>query len=156
MPLPEPTYSDVVQAARRVMAQQVVGAMTTCDSTGQPHTRWMAGVPQGVGLTLLLSVAARGSRKLDHLATNSRVCWLFSDPHDDEVVTLTGTMQVLEDQTLAEPAWAQLEHAARRYSMNLLSEPENLWFVGLETHVQTVEYMHPSQGLTHPVIYPVH
>ncbi|XAM00820.1 hypothetical protein OT109_05415 [Phycisphaeraceae bacterium D3-23] len=36
--------------------------------------------------------------------------------------------------------------------MNLLSEPENLWFVGLETQVRSIEYMCPRDGLTHPVV----
>lgn len=151
----ELTYDTVADAALALIQSRVVGALSTVDEQGTPHARWMAGVPVGNGLGRLISVTARGSRKLDHLMANPRVCWLFSDPHDDEVVTLTGTMQILEDPTLAEPAWRQLERAARQYAMNLLSESENLWFVGLETQVETIEYMHPSQGLTHPVIYPV-
>ncbi|MFI4861379.1 MAG: pyridoxamine 5'-phosphate oxidase family protein [Phycisphaerales bacterium JB063] len=156
MTRPELTYQDTLDAARRILETCLVGSMTTVDAQGMPHTRQMAAVPQDSELTRLMSVAARGSRKLDHLAGNAKVCWLFADRHDNEVVTLTGTMRILEDQTLAEPAWQQLERAARQYSMNLLSEPENLWFVGLETRVETLEYMHPSAGLTHPVIYPIH
>lgn len=155
MTRPELTYDQVCQASERLIRARVVGAMSTVDAGGAPHTRWMAGVPIGEGLGRLMSITARGSRKLDHLANNSNVCWLFSDAHDDEVVTLTGRVTILEDPALAEPAWQQLERAARQYSMNLLSEPENLWFVALGTQVHTVEYMHPSQGLTHPVIYPV-
>ncbi|XAL99328.1 pyridoxamine 5'-phosphate oxidase family protein [Phycisphaeraceae bacterium D3-23] len=153
MTTPELGYDEVLRAARRLVQRRVVGAMSTCDAAGQPHTRWMAGVAIGEGLSRLLSVTARGSRKLDQLADNPRVCWLFSDAHDDEVVTLTGTVSIIEDQSRVEPVWRRLEPAARLYAMNLLSEPENLWFVGLETTVETVEYMHPAAGLTHPVIH---
>jgi len=155
MTRPELSYDEVCRQAERLIRTRVVGAFSTVDARGMPHTRWMAGVPVGEGLGRLLSVTTRGSRKLDHLAANPHVCWLFSDAHDDEVVTLTGTVAVLEDPTRAEPVWQQLENAAKQYAMNLLSEPENLWFVGLGTQVHTIEYMHPSQGLTHPVIYPV-
>lgn len=156
MTRPELTFKEVCQAAERLIRERVVGAMSTVDTAGVPHTRWMAGVPLGEGIQQLISVTARGSRKLDHLMGNPRVCWLFSDAHDDEVVTLTGTVTILADPTLAEPAWQQLERAARQYAMNLLSEPENLWFVGLGTKIDRIEYMRPGQGLTHPVVYPVH
>lgn len=153
MTTPELAYDDVLKAARCLVTSRVVGAISTCDKTGQPHTRWMAGVPIGEGLSRLLSVTARGSRKLAQLAQNPKVCWLFSDAHDDEVVVLTGTVTLIEDQALVEPVWRRLEPAARLYAMSLLSEPENLWFVGIETTVVTIEYMHPAVGLTHPVIH---
>ncbi len=155
MTTPELPYEEVIAAARRVMEARIVGALTTVAGDGTPHTRWMAGVPDGPGLSRVLSLTVRGSRKLDHLTNNSRVCWLFSDSRDEEVVKLTGTMRVLESQTMVEPVWQQLEAAARQYAMNLLSEPENLWFVGLDTLVDSVEYMAPKNGLTHPVVYPV-
>lgn len=145
----------VLEAARRVIAAQVVGVLSTIDQGGHPHMRMMAGVVRADAGFELLSITARGSRKLDHLAANPQICWLFADSHGDEIVTLHGTMQVLESQTRVEPVWQKLEIAARKYAMNLLSEPENLWFVGLKTTVQSVEYMCPQQGLTHPVIYKI-
>jgi len=153
MTRPEVSLDDVNDAARRMIDMRVVGALTSVDAAGCPHTRWMAAAAQGDDMSTLISITARGSRKLDQLAINPRVCWLFADSHDDEIITLTGTMRLLESQTLAEPVWQKLEVAARKYSMNLLSEPENLWFVGLETTVTSIEYMHPSAGLTHPVIH---
>ena len=153
MSIPEVPLSEVIAAARKLIEQQIVGVLTTVDPDNVPHSRWMLGALPGEGLSPLLSLSARGARKLDHLNTNPNVCWLFSDDKDDEVVTLIGKMVRLETPNMAEDAWQGLAKAAEKYSMNLLSEPENLWFEGLETTITQVEYMAPSKGLTHPVVY---
>lgn len=156
MTQPELSQEDVMAAAARLIEHQIVGVLTTVDDQHRPHSRWMLGALEPASDTApatLLSLSARGARKLDHLATNPNVCWLFSDSHDDEVVTMLGTMQRLESPNMAEPAWARLDKAAQKYAMNLLSEPENLWFEGLETTITQVEYMAPGKGLTHPVVF---
>ena len=155
MPEPEVSLESAIAAARDLINQQIVGVLATVDPQGVPHSRWMLGALPEVGLSPLLSLSARGARKLDHLDTNPNVCWLFSDDKDDEVVTLVGTMIRLETPNMAEPAWQGLSKAAEKYSMNLLSEPENLWFEGLETTITQVEYMAPSKGLTHPVVFKI-
>ena len=152
MAQPELTREQVIAAARKLVESQLVGVLTTVDSDQCPHSRWMAGVPDGQGLTTLLSLSARGARKLEQIDTHPRVCWLFSDSHDDQVVTLIGTMQRLEHPNMAEPVWQRLGEATKKYAMNLLSEPENLWFEGLETTITQIEYMNPAAGLTHPVV----
>ena len=151
--LPEVTLEEATAAARRLIDQQIVGVLTTVDPDSVPHSRWMLAALPKTGLSPLLSISARGARKLDHLDTNPNVCWLFSDEKDDEVVTLLGTMIRLETPNMAENAWPNLSRAAEKYSMNLLSEPENLWFEGLETTITQIEYMAPSKGLTHPVVF---
>lgn len=143
----------VLAAARKLIEQQLVGVLTTVDDQHRPHSRWMLGAVEGDGLSTLVSLSARGARKLDHLATNPNVCWLFADSGNNEVVTLLGTMRRLESPNMAEPVWQRLNQAAQKYAMNVLSEPENLWFEGLETTVTQVEYMAPGKGLTHPVVY---
>lgn len=152
MPTPEMSHDQVIAAAQRVIAEQFVGVFTTVDVDGRPHSRWMGGAADGEGLSRVLAVSARGARKLDQLAQNPNVCWLFSDAHDNEVVTLIGTATVLEDQTLAGPAWDAVRKATEKYAMNVLSEPENLWFVGIEVTITQVEYMNPKAELTHPVV----
>jgi general stress protein 26 len=148
----EMSQEEVIAAARRVIAEQFVGVFTSVDSDGRPHSRWMGGAVDGEELSRLLAVSARGARKLDQLHANPNVCWLFSDAHDNEVVTLIGTAVVLEDQTLAGPAWDAVRKATELYAMSVLTEPENLWFVGIEVTITQVEYMHPQAGLTHPVV----
>lgn len=155
MATPELTQDQVIAAARQLIERQIVGVLTTVDQDHCPHSRWMAGIPEGEGLTTLLSLSARGARKLDHIDQNPRVCWLFADGHDDEVVTIVGTMRRLETPNMAEPVWQKLGDATKKYAMNLLSEAENLWFEGLETKITQIEYMNPASGLTHPVVYQV-
>ena len=152
----EMTKEQVLAAAAKLIEKQIVGVLTTVDEDHRPHSRWMLGAVQGdieSGNIKLLSLSARGARKLDHLTTNPNVCWLFADGHDDEVVTILGTMQRLESPNMAEPAWQRLSKASEKYAMNLLDEAENLWFEGLETTITQIEYMAPSKGLTHPVVY---
>jgi len=153
MSTPELSLDQVVAAARKLIEQQLVGVLTTVDDQHRPHSRWMLGAVEGDGLSTLVSLSARGARKLDQLATNPNVCWLFADSQDNEVVTLLGTMRRLESPNMAEPVWQRLNQAAEKYAMNLLSEPENLWFEGLQTTITQIEYMAPGKGLTHPVVY---
>lgn len=155
MARPELTRTEVADAARRLIAQRIVGVLTTVDPDHRPHSRWMAGVPDGEGLTTLLSLSARGALKLDQIDQNPNACWLFSDERNNEVVTLQGTMRRLETPNMAEPVWQKLGDATKQYAMNLLSEPENLWFEGLETTITQIAYMNPAKGLTHAVVYPV-
>lgn len=155
---PELTLEQANAAAHALIEKQIVGVLTTVDENHCPHSRWMLGAIQDDDpkrLTTLLSLSARGARKLDHLDTNPNVCWLFADSHNDEVVTILGTMQRLETPSMAEPAWQKVGKAAEKYAMNVLSEPENLWFEGLVTTVTQIEYMAPGKGLTHPVVYKV-
>ncbi len=155
MSTPEVPLDQAIAAARTLIEEQIVGVLTTVDPNNVPHSRWMLGALPDEGLSTLLSLSARGARKIDHLDTNANVCWLFSDDKNDEVVTLLGTMVRLENPNMAEPAWQGLSKAAEKYAMNLLSEPENLWFEGLETTITQIEYMAPSKGLTHPVVFQI-
>ena len=149
----EMTLEQVIAAARQVIENQIVGVLTTVDEDHRPHSRWMLAAAGEQGLSTLLSLSARGARKLDHLNENDNVCWMFSDDHRDEVVVLIGTMIRLQTPNMADSAWQRVGDAAKKYSMNLLDEAENLWFEGLETTVTQIEYMAPSKGLTHPVVY---
>jgi len=153
MTRPEMSLQNVIEATRRLIEARFVGVLSTVDQNLAPHSRWMGAVVDGDRLDRLMSVSARGSRKLVQIRDHPKVCWLFSDAHDDEVVQISGTIRLLEDETLAGPVWEHLDQATRNYSMNVLSEAENLWFVGLETVVEQVEYMNPAAGLTHPVVY---
>ena len=143
--------SEVLSAAYRVVIDTFVGLMTTVDSAGRPHSRYMAAAPAAENLDRLLAVSAKSGRKLDHLAENANVCWVFSDPRHHEVVTLNGVAREMRSQALAEPVWERLTEATRKYSMNVLSEPENLWFAAIETLVESVEYLCPDMDLTSPI-----
>ncbi len=149
--MPDLTDEQILQASRKLILDRFVGTLTTIDAQDQPHSRYMGAMPSDDGLTRLYSIAARNGRKLDHLLTHHKVCWLYADPRYDEVVKVLGVMRVVDAQSLGEPIWQHLEEATWEYSMTALSDPENLWFVGLETIVEAVEYMKPKDEITRPL-----
>ncbi len=151
MPEQELSEAQIVEAARELVRARFVGVLSTVDEQGRPWSRFMSAVLDPDDPNRLLSVSARGARKLDQLAADEHVCWLFSDERHEEVATFYGVAQTFEHDTEASPLWQRLREASHPYAMDVLSDPENLWFVAMETTVQRIEYLAPAKDLTHPV-----
>jgi len=141
---------ELLELAEELIRANPVGLLTTVDAEGRPHSRYM-GAALGDGLNSVLAVSAKNARKLDQIDANAKVCWVFSTPHAEEVVTLLGKASVVE-QTRAMPLWERLTEIAAQWSMTVLSDPENLWFVGIESRIETVEYLNPARDVTRPQV----
>lgn len=142
---------ELLELAEAVVRENPVGLLSTVDAEGTPRSRYMGAAVGDRGLKRVLAVSAKNARKLEQINGNPRVCWVFSAPHAEEVVTLLGTASVVE-QTRAMPLWERLTEIAARWSMTVLSDPENLWFIGLECRIDTVEYLNPARDVTRPQI----
>ena len=96
------------------------------------------------------SISAARARKLDHIAGDPRVSWLFHTSQYGEVATFHGKAQVLESPTIAQQVWDRLAECARAYSMNALSDDAAVDFVLIETEVQQVELLWPERDIVTP------
>ncbi len=153
----ETTLSDqeILALAMQVVADQFVGSMATVDFDGRPHVRYMGGSPVADGLNKLYTLTGRKTRKIKQLERNPAVSWLFSREGYEEIVTLHGKARVLSAPVVSQQVWDRLADSARRYVMNVLSNPENVEFVTIETEVESVEYLCPSRGLVAPRVIPM-
>ena len=144
------TDAQVLERSLKVVTDAFVGAMTTVDADGVPHTRWMGAAIGTDGIARLYTLTGRGTRKIPHIETNPHVTWLFSSPHYSEVITLMGTAQVLDSPMVQQGVWDRLADCAKAYGMNALSNTETLEFLVVETTITALEYMNPGEGVTHP------
>ena len=144
------TDSDVIQEALNVINEAFVGLFSTCDASGVPYSRVMGAAPVSEGLRKLYTLSGKQTRKLEHLAHQPEICWLFNSAHYAEVVTLHGQARVLDSPVVAQPVWDRLAECAQAYSMNALSNEDNLEFVVVETTVETIEFICPRMGIVQP------
>jgi general stress protein 26 len=139
---------ELLSRAIHVVNDHFVGMLTTVDAENVPHARWMGSSTAASGLSTLYTLTGRKTRKLAHLAANPNVCWVFSSPDYQDVVTLWGRAEVLEAPSTAQSVWDRLIDAARTYCMSTLEDDPQ--FVTLQTHVQRGEMLSPRLKLFTP------
>lgn len=139
----------------RIVNRAFLGLLTTVDENGAPHARWMGTATTADGLHKIYTLTARGSRKLEHVARQPRVCWVFSDTEYTDIVTLHGRAVVHTSPLATQQVWDRLQDFARTWCMNALSHKDNLELVVIETDVEAVEYMSPRLQMYQPVQVPM-
>lgn len=150
------TDAQILENALKIITHAFVGALTTVDADGVPHSRWMGAATGNDGLARLYTLTGRGTRKIEHIQNNPHVTWLFTSPNYNEVITLMGTAKLLDSPVVQQGVWDRLADCARTYGMNALSNTENLEFIVVETTVTTMEYLNPSEGVARPHTLELH
>ena len=144
------SQAEMLQLDSRTIRESFVGVMTTVDADQAPHSRCMGAALEEQGIRRLYTLTGRHTVKLENIARNPAVSWLFSAEGYERVVTLKGTAEVLDAPVIAQKAWDRLAQAARAYSMNALSDEDNLDFVVIETRVTHADLLYPEKGLVKP------
>lgn len=147
----EMTDQQVLSEAFTVIDQAFVGLMTTVDKQGLPYARFMGACTMGDGVARLYTLTSVGTRKLDQLADNSAVTWVFHSPNYGKIITLYGQAREMASPVVAQPVWDRLADCAKAYSMNALSNRENVDFAIIETVVERVEFIAPREKIVVPI-----
>lgn len=142
----------IFERSRQVINDTFVGLCTTVDPDRQPHSRFMGAVLDNGNLSRLFSLTAKGTRKVEHLAQNHAVCWVFATANYEQVVTIQGSAEVQSTTDLPLSAWDALIELTQPYAMNVLSDPRRYSFVSMVTSVQSIEFLDPKMGLASPHI----
>ena len=129
-------------AACEVIERHPVGVLTTVDRNGNPHARWMTGTLLD-DASHVYCLTAADSRKVEHIRANPVVCWLFTSPDHQEVVTLRGSARVLQGPDASTDLWLRI--AERQQSFYVVPEPAGPQneLVGIRTSVQAIELLSP-------------
>lgn len=142
------TNSDMLNRAIHVINEYYVGMLTTVDEAGVPHARWMGSSLAAGSLSTLYTLTGKQTRKLAQIRANPNVCWVFSSPDYQEVVTLWGQAQVLDAPSAVQSVWDRLVDAARAYCMSTIEgEPE---FAIIQTNVREGEIICPKLEIYRP------
>jgi len=137
---------ELLKLALRVVDLNPLGVMTTVDERGYPHARWMTAITND-NLRTLLTLTAAGTRKVEHLRRCDKVCWLFQEEGQSDVVLLKGRATVEPSAVAAHESWDRMAQVARQYAAGPLSDDAHLELLAILTHVETIEVLSPRLGL---------
>jgi general stress protein 26 len=124
--------------------------LSTVGEGQAPFTRWMSPIFLAGSLKAVYALVAPRSRKVAQIRENPTVTWVFNTPAFDEVITLRGTAEILDDAMLRTEIWEALPDKTRSF---ILNNDENLAFAILRTDVRAVEYVRPRAGQTKPIVF---
>lgn len=130
--------------------QEIPFAVLSTVGEGQaPFTRWMSPIFLAGSMKAVYALVAPESRKVAQIRANSSVTWVFNTPAFDEVITLRGTAEIIDDAMLRVEIWEALPDKTRAF---ILNNDENLSFAILRTEVRSIEYSRPRAGQTTPTV----
>ena len=144
------TDDQIIAHAASVVEQAFIGAVSTVDEAGRPHSRYMAAVADSPALEHLYSVTATETRKVEHARRNAAVCWLFHSTDYQRVATLHGDAALINTSDLPMSAWHSLSDYAQLYTGQALREAEHYAFYAMVTRVHSVELLAPDLELRTP------
>ncbi len=140
---------ELAKVALRVVDVNPLGVMTTIDEHGYPHARWMTAVTND-NLRTLMTLTAAGTRKVEHLRRCDKVCWLFQEEGQSDVVLIKGRAEVTPGAVAAHEGWDRMAQVARQYAAGPLSDEAHLELLAILTRVETIELLSPRLGLFAP------
>ncbi len=111
-PNEQPTREEAMAKIAEMIGDARISTLTTVDADGTLWSRPMAVQTDGFDGTLHYFTHA-DTEKVEHIGRNPNVAVAFSDPKDQNYVTLAGTAAVLNDRTTIAELW---------------SEPMRTWF----------------------------
>ena len=129
---------------RNLIDDVTLGVLSTIDSKGVPQLRWMA-TTTFESFPHIYTLTSPHSRKMDHVAINPWVSWMFASEDMKFVVNLTGQARVLlQDVETMKKIWNQISDKSRAYFLgDCVSGPG---FSVLETVVEHIECTFPVEG----------
>jgi general stress protein 26 len=139
-------YKQLLGVLERLIDQGHIAVLATADGSGQPGVRWMSPALVRGRPGFLYAVTSPKFAKAAQLEQNNRVAWMVQTRALDEVVTVTGTMNVIANPALHAEV---LEAIGRNLGVfwRLNDDPSEL--VVLETIVEEITYLRPTTGEHH-------
>jgi general stress protein 26 len=90
---------EIIRRATAIVTETRAGLLATVGLDGAPDLRWMATHTLMGSLGTLYTITAPSSNKVQEIAKNPLVTWLFTRVNYNEIVKLHGTA-LLEDEPL--------------------------------------------------------
>ncbi len=138
----------MLDTVERVLERSRIAVLATVDPEGRPHMRWMTpGLVRGRD-RFLYAVTSPEFHKTDEVRGNAAVEWMIQSRSLDEIVTIRGTMRILDNPSVkAEVLEAIGGHLSTFWKMN----PDEGKMVVLETEMNEIWYTKPTTGERHTV-----
>ena len=102
------------------------------------------------GLSRIYTLTDKTSRKIEQLAGNPAVCWMFPVPEFLDTVTLLGTARPLSSPMVTNEVWDRLVRITRPYVMCSMDEDRHPELVVIESQIEQVEFLSPRLKVLQP------
>jgi len=130
-------------ALDRILENSKAAVLASVDQEGRPHVRWMTPATIRGRDGFLYSVTSPGFEKAMQVASHPKVEWMLQTKSLDEIVTVRGTIQVLDNpRTKAEI----LESIGRNLEVFWRVNQDQSELVVLETIIEEILYFKPLTG----------
>ena len=127
----------------RVLEKSKIAVLTTVDSNGAPHMRWMTPALIRGRDGFLYAVTSPDFEKAADVDENPRVEWMVQTKSLDEIINIRGTMAVLDNPSAkADVLEAIGGHLGTFWKVN----PDETKLVVLETTMEQIVYFRPVKG----------
>lgn len=146
------TDTQAIELATQIIQEAFIGTLSTVDEHGIPVSRLMGAVTDDAGPHRLFSLSAKDTRKIQHLAKNPTICWVFGVPPYETSVMLRGVGKRLETPVVPQPTWDKLADWARPYAANVLTDDSHHAFSVIVSNIHTLEILSPSRGIKSPYV----
>jgi len=134
----------VIDLAKRLADGRHPGCLATVDEQGMPHMRWMATLSLR-DFPLLYTITSPTSRKLQHIAKNPRVSWMFSNDELNIIINMRGTARITEDLGKVQRVWKLLEDKSRAYFLSIADDGGG--FAVIETEIEDIDCIVPKYDI---------
>ena len=127
----------------RILDASKAAVLATVDEDGQAHMRWMTPAVLRGREGVLYAVTSPTSAKVAHVKASPQVEWLVQSPSLDEVVSLTGRVNLVDNPSLKSEI---LELIGRRLSVFWRVNADPSALIVLETVIERASLFEPMSG----------
>jgi general stress protein 26 len=134
----------VIDLAKKLASGGRPGVLATVDEHGMPHLRWMATLSLR-DFPILYTITSPDSRKIQHIARNPNVSWMFSNEEMNIVVNIRGKARISDDVGQMQHAWKLLEDKSKAFFLSITSD--NPGFAVIETEIEDIDCIVPKYDI---------
>ena len=134
----------VVELAKKLADGTRPGILATVDEHGMPHLRWMATLSLH-DFPILYTITSPSSRKIQHIANNPHVSWMFSNEEMNVVVNIRGKARITEDLCKMQRVWKLLEDKSKAYFLSIATDGPG--FAVIETEIEDIDCIVPKYDI---------
>ncbi len=135
---------DILNLTRQLIDGRHPSVLTTVDERRRPQARWMATVSFDE-FPCIYCLTAPKSRKLDQLARNPYVNWMFSNADLTLVLNLSGQAEAVQEVAVTKHIWKAIEDKSHAYFLNNFTERPGV--MAIRTTVDRIECSIPHANL---------
>jgi general stress protein 26 len=137
------TPSELMHQLGDLIEESETGLLSTVDSTGKPHARWMTPTVLGDRRNVVFAVTCPRSSKIAQIQSNPNVAWTFHSKKLNRVVSVSGVMNILDNPSLKNEV---IESLGPRLETFWKIDCAGTDLVVLETVVEEGTMLQPSSG----------